>query len=327
MIRLIIPVIAIGALAWALLYVFFLGNKALPAAEPLQESPMPQFESYISASGIIESASENIDIGTNLPGIVTHVYVQEGDQVQQGANLFTIDDRAARADLISAESRAKAARAQVNEAQEKLANAQSQLAKLSSVQDNRAISRNELDNQRFAVSTASAGVDSLRATARSAEADADAARVNLSRLTVTAPTAGQILKLNIHPGEYAPAGSLQNPLILLGDTQTLHIRADIDENDAWRFMPGAQAHASLRGNPDMKTDITFVRVQPYVTPKVSLTGSSIERVDTRVLQVIYSFPASELKAYVGQLMDVFIAADPVARPAKPAVSMDGQETK
>jgi HlyD family secretion protein len=47
-------------------------------------------------------------------------------------------------------------------------------------------------------------------------------------------------------------------------------------------------------------------VEPYVTPKTSLTGSSTERVDTRVLQVIYSFDRNALPAYVGQQMDVFI---------------------
>jgi hypothetical protein len=47
-------------------------------------------------------------------------------------------------------------------------------------------------------------------------------------------------------------------------------------------------------------------VEPYVTPKTSLTGSSSERVDTRVLQVIYRFDRRAIPAYVGQQVDVFI---------------------
>jgi hypothetical protein len=54
--------------------------------------------------------------------------------------------------------------------------------------------------------------------------------------------------------------------------------------------------------------LQFVRFEPYVVPKKSLTGDSTERVDTRVLQVLYSFNRDTLPLYVGQQMDVFIAA-------------------
>ena len=52
----------------------------------------------------------------------------------------------------------------------------------------------------------------------------------------------------------------------------------------------------------------MVWVEPMIMPKKSLTGDSTERVDTRVLQVIYSFDPTQLHAYVGQQMDVFIEA-------------------
>lgn len=50
----------------------------------------------------------------------------------------------------------------------------------------------------------------------------------------------------------------------------------------------------------------FVRVEPYVVPKKSLTGENTERVDTRVLQVIYAIERTEYPVYVGQQLDVFI---------------------
>jgi HlyD family secretion protein len=52
--------------------------------------------------------------------------------------------------------------------------------------------------------------------------------------------------------------------------------------------------------------LTFVRVVPYVVPKKSLTGDRSERVDTRVLQVIYALEPGEKSVYVGQQLDVFI---------------------
>ena len=64
----------------------------------------------------------------------------------------------------------------------------------------------------------------------------------------------------------------------------------------------------MRGNADLRTRLTFVRYEPFVVPKKSLTGDSTERVDTRVLQVIYQIENANLPLFVGQQMDVFIDA-------------------
>jgi hypothetical protein len=82
----------------------------------------------------------------------------------------------------------------------------------------------------------------------------------------------------------------------------------VDENDAWRVKAGASATAFLRGNRDIHTPLKFVRFEPYVIPKTSLTGDTTERVDTRVLQVIYSFERGDLPIYAGQQMDIYVEA-------------------
>jgi len=133
-------------------------------------------------------------------------------------------------------------------------------------------------------------------------------QANLDRLVIRAPVDGTLLQVNLRTGEYAQTGVLSSPLMLLGAVDRLNVRIDIDENDAWRFRPQAPARAYLRGNRDLATDLRFEYVEPYVVPKRSLTGDSSERVDTRVLQVVYSFPAGVLPAYVGQQVDVFIEA-------------------
>ena len=100
--------------------------------------------------------------------------------------------------------------------------------------------------------------------------------------------------------------------MVLGETRTLHVRVDIDENEAWRVIQGSRARASLKGNAAIATELKWVRAEPLVVPKKSLTGDSSERVDTRVLQVLFSFERGKLPVYVGQQMDVFIEARPVA---------------
>jgi multidrug resistance efflux pump len=134
------------------------------------------------------------------------------------------------------------------------------------------------------------------------------ARVDLDKTVVKAPIDGAILKVNVRLGEYAPAGVLSNPLMTMGSVDRLHVRVDIDETETWRIRPGHAALARLRGNPEISAQLSFVRFEPYVLPKRSLTGDTTERVDTRVLQAIYDFAPSEFPAFVGQQVDVFIVA-------------------
>ncbi|MFO0313159.1 MAG: secretion protein HlyD, partial [Planctomycetota bacterium] len=96
---------------------------------------------------------------------------------------------------------------------------------------------------------------------------------------------------------------------LRGAVDALPVRVDVDEHDAFRVRPGARAVASLRGAPARRVDLRFVHIEPFGVPKKSLTGSSFERVDTRVLQVVYAFDPKALPAYVGQQLDVFIEAE------------------
>ena len=143
-----------------------------------------------------------------------------------------------------------------------------------------------------------------------AEQQVERVKTDIARMTVTAPIDGLALQCKVRAGEYAQAGPLAQPLMLLGAVDRLRVRADVDEKDAWRFRPSTPAYAAPRGNGAQRFPLSYVRVEPYVVPKKNLTGDSTERVDTRVLQVIYELKASA-PVYAGQQMDVFIEA-PVA---------------
>jgi multidrug resistance efflux pump len=136
------------------------------------------------------------------------------------------------------------------------------------------------------------------------------AAVDVERATVRAPLAGRVLQLNVRLGEFAVAGAPASPLALMGNVAPLHVRVDIDEVDAQRLRPGARALARLRGDSRVASDLAFVRVEPYVVPKRSLTGGTSERVDTRVLQAIYAVLDPAFPAFVGQQVDVFVEAAP-----------------
>jgi RND family efflux transporter MFP subunit len=220
--------------------------------------------------------------------------VEVGSKVKAGAALFTIDDRTQIAEMALRDAAVKVAEAQ-------LADAKDTLAFNEKLVDKSAVSIEDTTKRRNAVRIAEAQL-------AQAKAQFSSASIELDKLTVRAPVDGQVLQLKTHLGEFAPTGVLATPLIMLGNVDTLHVRVDVDENDAWRIKDGAAATGCLRGNKDITTPLKFVRFEPYVVPKKSLTGDSTERVDTRVLQVIFSFDRGSLPIFVGQQMDIFVDA-------------------
>jgi len=62
----------------------------------------------------------------------------------------------------------------------------------------------------------------------------------------------------------------------------------------------------FRGDINKTFPLKFARIEPFVLPKRSLTGDNTERVDTRVLQVLYEITSNADAIFIGQQMDVFI---------------------
>lgn len=346
--RYMLPLLALAGFASAV-HTVVAGRKPMPVGQPVSLPARPPYESYIAGAGIIEASSENIAVSTPVAGLVTEVYVKPGSRVRQGEPLFRLDDRDMRAELLVRKATLEQAQARlrklvsqpraedlppvearVKEAEATLADLQHQLQLWEGISDKRAVSQDELSRKQFAVRVAQAklgeaqselaalkagawkpDVDIAQAEVAAAEAQLQSVETEIDRRIIRAPIDGEVLQVKIRVGESAQLGIAATPLMLIGAVQPLHVRVDVDENDAWRLSPEAPAMAFLRGNREISTPAAFVRAEPYVVPKRSLTGDSMERVDTRVLQVIYQFDRRSLPLYVGQQMDVFIEAPPI----------------
>lgn len=282
------------SIAGILLAIFLVRTIQKPDPERVmaRQPAVNPYKNTIATSGIIESSDRNIAIGAPQSGIVTEIYIKVSDQVKEGEPLFQIDPRELEAKMVTQEANVK-----VSEAN--LVRLKDQLARLKSVSDPRAVSQEDVRTRENDVL-----VSDMQLLA--AKAQVEETKRLIDRLTVKAPKNGTILQNNIRVGEYVIANS-DNPAMLLGTSNRLQVRVDIDEQNASRFHPGFPAVAYLKNNTQAQFSLKFDRIEPYVIPKKSLTGASDERVDTRVLQVIYSFDRPvELNVFVGQQVDVFI---------------------
>ncbi len=311
----LLPAIGVLAALWATYSIARTTPRRQPTNPPAPP-PVSEYSDSVAAVGLVEASTENISVGTPLAGVVATVFVAPGQNVKKGDPLFELDVRQLRADLDMKQRALAVVGSRVAVAKARLDDFTRQLAFVEQVKDHRAVSAEELSRRRSAVRTAEAELEQARAEVAAASSQVRAVGTEIERSTVRAPLDTDVLQVKLRVGEFAPAAATATPLIVLGGARPLHVRVDVDEQEAWRVREGARAMGRVRGNAKVGTPLSFVRFEPFVVPKRSLTGDSTERVDTRVLQVIYRVEREDVPLYVGQQLDVFIEAgrDGGARP-------------
>jgi RND family efflux transporter MFP subunit len=308
----IIPAFAFLALLFALVSVIKL-HKTQIAAPPPTSPPASAFANSVAAVGLVEANTENIALSVPVPGWVTEVYAHAGDHIQAGQPLFSLDHRDLDAELAMRQAQLAQAVAHVPSTAADAADADLLQRDALRLDQARVISKEDAERKRIALDGARARLAEARAQVTLAEAQVRQTQVAIERLTISSPITGVVLQSDVRPGQYASSGPLAKALMMLGNIEPLHIRVDIDEQDASRVRAGQPAFGSTRGAATQRLPLTFVRFEPYVVPKVALTGDSTERTDTRVLQAIYRIDPSpeesggaSPRVFVGQQMDVYI---------------------
>ncbi len=344
----VLPVIAVTGIALAVVTVRAQNQPIPPAAVPVQPNASP-YVGRIAGIGTVEPSSEIVKVGAPAGALVEKVAVIEGDHVKRGDLLFVLDRREAsarlatnEADLRVAQSRLLSldakpwpedvarAEARLKARSSALDDARGRLVRLENMGADAVVTANERPTLEFQVHLLESQVGEAAADLAQvkrgtypeqreeaiaaialATAKRDEAKTSLDRLTVFSPIDATILTVNLRAGEFAPSGPQAPTLIALGSLSPLHLRVEIDELDAYRFEPSAKAVAMLRGVSKREYVLTFVRVVPQIQPKRTVTGEMGERMDTRVMQVIYALgviPGDDkpLGLLPGQVLDVFI---------------------
>jgi len=272
-------------------YIFGIQRKAQPPVFTPVSNP---YTSGIYANGIVESyqpSGKNINIFPEVSGPITKVLVKEGQQVSADTVLFTIDDSVQRANTQLAESNLKVAQDQYDK------------DLVSWNIDSKSISKDVLDTAKDTVGQAAAALK--------------AANALLKKYMLKAPIDGVVLAVNAAVGSYVSSQGdydtyteLFNPLVVMGAPQEyLAVRCYVDEILISRLPSGyhIKAQMSITGT-DIKVPLEFVRIQPYVSPKIELSNEKQEQVDLRVLPVIFRFEKKDAPVYPGQMVDVYIGS-------------------
>lgn len=292
-----LPIIAILGAFFAVYTVYF-SSKKPPTAPIVFPPPKPPFKHFVAGSGLIESASENIDIGTPFNETITNIYVKAGDKVKKGEKLFKLNTLTLEARLEKAIKEKKLSCTQYQEAKK-------QLFFYESLKDKRAVSKSSFVDRLYAVKIAEDQVCQN-------EANIQIFQSEIERSMIRAPMDGEVLKVSAKPGETAQVNPFSGEqLVVFGDVSVFHVRVDVDEEDSWRIQKDKPAVAFVRGNSSISIPLEFVKIEPLIVNKNALTADNQERVDTRVLQLVYAFKRDHYPVYIGQMLDVFIQSLPI----------------
>ena len=303
--KLLISLALIGVLL-AISTAYYWGRTQNPLPPAFTPASNP-YEDGIYAEGIVETlqaSGSNINIYPEVPGTVEQIFVKEDQDVLAGASLLAINNSVQKAATEQAKAQINASRAALKTSEDAY-----QKQKAAFDIDPRAVSKDALDGAKDAVGLAGAN---LEVSQRQYETAASL----LSKYQIHSLAAGKIISINTAVGSYISAQgvydtySQQNqPIMVMGSSGgTLAVRCYVDEVLLQR-LPNAgeiDAYMFIRGSTS-KMPLKIVRFQPNVSPKIELSNQRTERVDVRVLPVIFSFEKpKDMTIYPGQLVDVYI---------------------
>ncbi len=308
--KLLISLACLGILL-AITTAYFLARKqdALPPAFEPASNP---YAEGIYAKGIVEAlqnSGSNVNIYPEVSGVVNKILVKEGQEVKRGSVVLQIEDSIPTAATELAQAQIESAKASLKTVTESY-----QKQKMASEIDSRSVSKDILDNAENAVLLATANVEV-------SQKQYNSARSLLAKYQIKVQVDGHIFAVNTSLGSYiSPQGvydtytQQSQPILVMGSSdRSLAVRCYVDEIllqrlpnikdiDAYMFIRGSSTRVSLK----------IVRLQPFVSPKIQLSNQRTERVDVRVLPVIFSFETpKDITIFPGQLVDVYIGKNDV----------------
>ena len=305
-------------------------------------APNVDHEIVVAAPGLVEPSTEEFKITAEVSGKIRSVSVEEGDHVERGQVVATLENSEYQARIRSAEAEVKEkeaelqrlingarseerqlAKFQVEEAQVVLRNAETEVKRRQELYKNGDVSKEELEraerDYKVAVARAGQAVENQALVNAEARADdiakAEAAihvaagrvienRALLDKTVIPSPIGGIVLRKHLKPGEIVAVGS-NTPILTLGDTAGLRVRVDVDEADIGKIQVGQRAYVSASAYGNRKFWGRVVRISQMLGKKNIRTEEPTERIDTKILETLIELD-EESKLPPGLRVNTFI---------------------
>lgn len=258
--RIIAGVVTMILLAWLLLPA---ANNSIDTQFITEEVKKGDMSVKVSATGNLHPTNQ-VDVGSELSGIVESVLVEENDSIKRGQVLALMDLSKLNDQVTKSKAAVLAAEAQVAQMQATVKESDSNYTRLnwvSKLSGGKVPSMSELSSAEATLTRAKANEANARATAEQALATLRSDQTNLSKATIRSPINGIVLTRKIEPGQTV-AASLQAPVLftLAEDLAQMELQVNVDEADVSQVKPGQAAFFTVDAWPGRKYPAEIVRV-------------------------------------------------------------------
>lgn len=229
-------------------------------------------EETVLASGILKP-SRLVAVGAQVSGRVTAVAVALGQQVKAGDLIAGIDSVTQENALKIAEAALASTRAQRRERETTLALNEQTLERYRQMLERRAVSQSDYDNAAAAVTITRAQIEALDAQIAQGEVGIRTAQANLGYTRITAPIDGTVLSIVSQEGQTVNANQSTPTIVILGQLDTMTVRAEISEADIVKVREGQALWFTILGEPQTRYDAVLRSIEP--APESIRSDSSI----------------------------------------------------
>ncbi|WFU12141.1 efflux RND transporter periplasmic adaptor subunit (plasmid) [Rhizobium sp. CB3090] len=233
-------------------------------------------EEAVLASGTFKP-SKLVAVGAQVSGRITALNVKLGDEIKKDTLIAEIDSTTQNNDLRTAQASLANVKAQREESEADLANAQLTLTRQQTVFRNQAGSKADLDSAEASVKKITAQIAALDAQIMAAEVAVETAQANLSYTRITAPMDGTVLAIVNQQGQTVNAAQSAPTIVILGQLDTMIVRTEISEADIVKVKVGQPIYFTILGDPATRYDAVLQSIEPApesITSDSSVTSSS-----------------------------------------------------
>jgi HlyD family secretion protein len=284
----------------------------------------------VTATGNLEPTNQ-VEIGSELSGIIDTVYVDYNDLVTAGQVLARLDTSRLDAEVLQAKAALASARAKMLQTQATVLEARNQLNRLHEARQMshaRAVSQQDIDNAQAALDRALADEASAKAGVDQSLAALDIVETDLSKAAIHSPFNGIVLSRSVEPGQTV-AASLQAPVLftLAEDLSKMELHADVDEADVAQVKEGQDASFTVDAYPDrtFSAKIIQVRFSPKTVEGV-VTYGTILSVDNSDLALRPGMTATA-DIIVDNIKDAVLAPNAALRFTPPEKVTESNEAR
>jgi HlyD family secretion protein len=259
LLRVLLVAFLIGVILTALLWVRPRSSQSPPYVTAKVERG--DLTVVVTATGTLQPTNQ-VDVGSELSGIVRSVSADFNDAVKVGQILAELDTTKLAAQVLQSEAMLRSAQARVREAEANEDEMRRRLVRAQELFRQKFVSEEALISARAAADRTAATVQSVRSAVDQARATLEVDRTNLAKAVIRSPINGTVLARKVEPGQTV-AATLQTPVLftLAEDLKRMELHVDVDEADVGQVRTGQAATFTVAAYPaqEFESKVTDVR--------------------------------------------------------------------